>query len=269
MFDENDLAAPVVRLIPIEKVVIEGDGRRISKVGLQQLKLSIADQGLITPIQLYRLKGPEEKYGISAGRKRFRAVSALGFQTVPATIMDREAAKAWKASENLHRAGKNALGVSQDIVEYAEARKTLKYVVNELPRGGRQPHDRGYKRLAKEIGFDRKRIAEAYSHASLPSSIRKRVLKNSGKLNNRATLNALCRLSSEKEQRAYLKSRTGMSKLTKASKRITPPKRKIDIGADVGCRRLQSAWRKAGLQEVFDEQTEGARKLFLVWLKRS
>lgn len=53
---------------------------------LAELKQSISEKGLIQPITVRRL--PEGRYQIIAGERRFRAVSELEFDLVPAYVLD-------------------------------------------------------------------------------------------------------------------------------------------------------------------------------------
>jgi ParB family transcriptional regulator, chromosome partitioning protein len=110
------------------------------------------DQGQQNPIQLYKLF--DGKLGLAAGQHRLKAAKILGWEKIPAVLMPREEAKAWRAAENLYRNGLDQLQESLAIVEYAAERKTLPNVKNQVTKGGRQPHDKGHSKLAAATGYN-------------------------------------------------------------------------------------------------------------------
>ena len=144
---------------------------------VKRLERSIEDQGLRYPIHIYRLRQPHTgKYGLAAGQHRLRALINLGYDTVPAFVMKRKEAKAWKSSENLHRNELRALERSEDIVAYAKHRLNLQNVTNGISlKEGKQPHDKGYSKLAAYAEVDRKRIAEAHRYCKLPSAVKEMI----------------------------------------------------------------------------------------------
>ena len=185
-------------LVNIRDIVLGNCGREIDHYKVEQLQRSIADQGLRSPIQLYRAGHPHKgKFGLAAGQHQLQAAKNLGWQSIPAVVIKRKEAKAWRASENLHRSDLNELQKSLAIVEYAEGRRELPGVKTEVFRGGKQPHDKGYARLAAATGYNRKRIAEAYNHASFPKSVIKAILSHR-KLNKCAKLNLIAEMKTEK-----------------------------------------------------------------------
>jgi hypothetical protein len=173
----------------------------------------------------------------------------------------RKQAKAWKAAENLFRNDLSMLEKSLAIVEYAEERQQLPNVRVEVTKGGKQPHDKGYSRLAKALGFHRNRVKEAYAHASLPKSIQKAILEHR-KLNTRATLNRLVKMDTEEDQQRFVRgdSHAEQSKNKPAMKIGKPskaPKKKSALAA------LKSKWKATPFRHFYEAQPAGARKEFV------
>jgi ParB family transcriptional regulator, chromosome partitioning protein len=252
--------------VKIADIVLGKAVRPLDNVKLSQIEASIRDQGLQHPIHLYRLKAPHQgKYGLAAGQHRLHALINLSYQNAPAIIVSRRKAKAWQWSENLHRAALKALEMSEAIVGYAAERENLAKVESLL--GGQQPNDKGYSKLAKALGFDRKRIAEAYQHTALPKAVKDRIRRRK-KLNTRLILNALVGIEDEKEQLKFLKlqKEAGDSARKIASKR---PKTNSLKNPDEGASRvsplslLKREWKKAAFRKLYQQQKKSVRKRFV------
>jgi ParB family chromosome partitioning protein len=184
---------------------------------------------------------------------------------VPAVIIKRVQAKAWRASENLHRNDLSALEKSLAIVEYAKEREWLPNVRAEVTKGGKQPHDKGYSRLAKALGYHRNRVAEAHAHASLPKSIQKAILERR-KLNTSATLNRLVEMETEEDQLHFIRvdSHAEQSKNKPAMKIGKPskaPKKKSKDSMALAA--LKSKWKATPFRHFYETQPAGVRKEFV------
>jgi hypothetical protein len=124
-------------LVNISDIVLGNCGREVDDRKVRQLERSIADQGLRNPIQVYELSNDQQgKFGLAAGQHRLKAVKNLCWQKVSAVIIPRNEAKAWRASENLHRLELDELQKSLEIVEYATHRVELPGVNGKAPKGG-------------------------------------------------------------------------------------------------------------------------------------
>ena len=194
--------------IEINDIIIGERRRPLNDKKVVQFENSIRDQGFLQPIHLYRLHGMMKgKFKLVAGRHRLQALINLGYEHAMAIMIAREQAAAWEAAENLFRNDLSELQRSIEIVRYAEGRKRLSSVqANERKVGGRQPHDRGFKDLAKATGIDRKRIAEAFLHVQLPASVKRSVLSHP-ELDKRTVLNAICSMTDEAEQLAVVEGK--------------------------------------------------------------
>src|SRR5690349_2457129 len=117
MMSTSDPINQVVDVKISDIVLRDSKERPFDLEKIEQLEASILDQGLRQPIHLYLLKAPHAgKYGVAAGRHRLQALIKLDEETVPAFIISRKKAKAWKWSENLHRKRLTALELSEHIV---------------------------------------------------------------------------------------------------------------------------------------------------------
>jgi ParB family transcriptional regulator, chromosome partitioning protein len=255
-------------MVNVDDIVLGNGGRKIDDRKLKPLERSMADQGLQSPIQIYKTGNPHKgKFGLAAGQHRLQAAKNLGWQSVPAVVITREEAKAWRASENLHRNDINELQKSLAIVEYAEERKQLPRVKAGVPKGGRQPHDEGYAQLARNSGYSRKRIAEAHLHATLPNSVKNAILARR-KLNKRATLNLLAEMKTEEAQLRFIrghshaapaKKQAGakISKPTPSKPPTSKPKDSMAVFA------LKRKWEAAPFRAFYEAQPARARKEFI------
>jgi ParB family chromosome partitioning protein len=252
------------KLVDIEDIKLGNAGRRVDDAKVAQLATSISDQGLRYPIQLYRLKMPRGKYGLAAGQHRLAAFRKLGRRKIPAVILKRAEAKAWRASENLHRSALSALQKSIDIVAYAQERLKLPNVERRM-KGGRQPHDRGYSKLARVLNMSRRRIERAHQHVALPSSVKKLIIKRRD-LNKLATLDKVAKIKSEEDQLQYLQRKGTIASprdravIQKTEQKVSRP---LDLDETRRLSKLKVRWEKSGLLELYAHQTKRVQTAFL------
>jgi len=96
-----------VRDIPIEKIVVGPSQSRVRQIeeDIDELAASIRKLGLLEPVVVYLLAG--DKFELLTGQRRLLAAKSLGWEEIPAMIMERppnEAfAKAVSLTENLVR----------------------------------------------------------------------------------------------------------------------------------------------------------------------
>jgi ParB family chromosome partitioning protein len=92
---------------------------RMDEGALQELAASIRAQGLMQPILVRKIEsaGPQQKYEIIAGERRFRASRIAGLTEVPVLVKDvpDESAAAMALIENIQREDLNPLEEAQGI----------------------------------------------------------------------------------------------------------------------------------------------------------
>jgi len=192
-----------VVLVNIDDIKIFRWVRPLDKKHVKRLAASIRDDGIKQPIHLFKLDYPEHGYGIASGHHRFEAMKLLKKTSIPAFILTRDQAEVALWSLILLQPGLGILERSEAIVGYIKARSKLPTVNRLLPKGGKQPHDKGFSKTSAELGYSRKLIASAHKHDALSSDI-KETIKNAPHLNKRSILNRLCAMSSDADRREYL-----------------------------------------------------------------
>jgi ParB family chromosome partitioning protein len=251
--------APVdIKLVDVK---LMSNTRLLHPKKVNLLSASVGLHGLQHAIHVYELENGG--FGLAAGRHRFEAVKKLGWTTIPAVILTRAEALVWQWTENNDRYNIDALTESIGIVESARASEKLRGLVSEAPKGGKQPEDKGYSKLAKKTGRDRKRVSEAFLHHALPKLVKEKIYQNS-QLNKRRTLTLLGNMSTVNEQLAYIRG-NDKAKPASASSQTKKRKPKAPWGMYESCqlRTLKKAYRKCPYKAKFEKQSELIRKRFV------
>lgn len=158
--DEDVTDKNRVQEIELAKIVPNQNQPRtvFSEESIAELADTIYEHGLLQPIVLRKLA--EDQYEIIAGERRFRAVTKLGYEKVPAIV--REMSDSESASlaiiENLHREGLTA-------VEEAKAYAHL-MELNDLTQ----------KQLAKEMGKSQGFVANKLRLLKLEPTVQTAIL---------------------------------------------------------------------------------------------
>jgi ParB family transcriptional regulator, chromosome partitioning protein len=147
---------------PIEKIVPQkGQPRQhFDDALLEELAQSIKDHGLIEPIVVRRAPGPQEKYEIIAGERRWRATQRAGLHEIQVVVKDVSPLEAFELAlvENVQRAELNP-------IELAEA-------FDRLIREHAYTHDQ----LAGVLKKDRSTVTNALRLLKLPGRVRGMVM---------------------------------------------------------------------------------------------
>jgi ParB-like chromosome segregation protein Spo0J len=254
-------------LVPIEQIMVSEVLRRpIDPKAVDRLARAISRSGKITPIDVVRRKTMTgaTKLELCAGAHRHAACKKLGLTKVPVAILTSAQAKSWEQAENLFR-HLCVLDESEAMVNYVAAEGILSEAVKQ--KGGKQPHDEGYSRIAKSTGWDRKRVAEAYAHDGLAQSIKQRVRGTGNLDNNRAFLTRLSKLPSLSAQRELLKKMSSTAVASQKNKRrgsnptISPPLTVAQIRKRVT--ELEDVWENSPCKSVYDSQPTKVQREFL------
>jgi ParB family chromosome partitioning protein len=144
--------------IPVEKLFAntKQPRKRFEKKALEELSLSIQEQGIIQPIIARKI---DNKYEIIAGERRWRASQLVGLEKVPVLIKDTDPKKALELAliENIQRENLNP-------VEEAEA-----YVQLIKSYGLTQQE------VAQKVGKERATIANSVRLLALGREIREMI----------------------------------------------------------------------------------------------
>ena len=99
--------------------------RPIDPLWVEGLAALMKRDGQRTPIKVFRKK--DGRYGLIAGRHRFKAVEALGWGTIDAELFEGSALdrRAEEVAENLHRGGLSPLDRAAFVAEALEIEKVL------------------------------------------------------------------------------------------------------------------------------------------------
>lgn len=247
-----DASLAPVMTIPIDSVrVVAQDRRPIDADLVDALVASIRRDGLRTPIDV--AKGT---LVLCAGAHRLAACKKLGMNTIPARLLTPEQAKGWAAAENLFR-GLRELDKSNELVRYVEAHG----LATSSGKGGRQPHDKGYKRVADAIGWSRSRVREAYLHHALGDEIQAEV-RAQGMDDHRGFLTKIAKMDVE-AQRELLKQRAAEKK-----EHVPNGAMSARLGLSVAARNqkltlLGDLWVESALKPIYDKLPVNAQLEFL------
>lgn len=133
--------------------------RRFSQEEIQELALSIQENGLLQPILVRPSPTSEDRWELVAGERRLRAVASLGWPEIPALVreVDDRALLVLALVENLQRA---ELGPLEEAEGYRVLVESFGLTHGEV---------------AKAVGKDRTTVANALRLLRLPPSVRRLV----------------------------------------------------------------------------------------------
>lgn len=149
---------PVIRNIPIEKIVTNQMQPRRDMGDLSELTDSIRENGIIEPVIV---KPKDGVFEIIAGERRFRAAKAAGISEIPCIehdIPDNEALE-MSIIENIQRKDLNVFEQAYSIHSLAEI------------------YGYTHEEIAKKIGKSRVTVTELIRVTDLPEEIRERCLQ--------------------------------------------------------------------------------------------
>jgi ParB family transcriptional regulator, chromosome partitioning protein len=263
----RDAAVFRTETMPIDDIlVLDALRRPLNPANMDRLVKSIERDGQKTPIDVVRLtKGIHRgKCKVIAGAHRLAACERLGMTKVLVRILEPEQAVGWEEAENLFR-HLPALDESIALVNYAEKRG-----LTTVPTAkGRQPHDKGYSRVADALGYDRKRVTEAYAHHALPDSIKSRVrlLKLD---DNRKFLTKLSKIETIAGQSKFLDGMQSPSTNAenKGQLEASPEHAPASALTKTPLDTLFACWEKSSVKKVYDKQSKEVRQRFRASLEQ-
>jgi ParB family transcriptional regulator, chromosome partitioning protein len=148
-----------VRALPVSAIVPNPlqPRREFAPHELAELSTSIEANGLLQPIVVRPDPGQADRFQLIAGERRFRAVSGLGWNSVPAVIraVDDETLLVLALVENLQRSALSPL-------DEAEGYRVLS-----------DSFGLGAAEVARAVGKDRSTVSNALRLLKLPASVRR------------------------------------------------------------------------------------------------
>jgi ParB family chromosome partitioning protein len=183
-FISKKTAAPLVRLISIEKIEPNPRQARSELGNIEDLMASIKSRGVLEPI-LIRPVG--NKYEIIAGERRFAAAKSIGLKDLPCIEMNVNDSEAMEISliENLQRK-------DLDVFEEADGLKMLM-----------DTYGYSHGQISEKIGKARSTITEVINISKIPRGIRDLCVE-AGIDKNRSILIEISKMSSHDEMRTLV-----------------------------------------------------------------
>lgn len=244
--------------IQMSEITLKSTTRPRNDGKVRQIAASFENFGQVQPIHVYELANGG--YGIAAGLHRFEAAKALRWQTIAAVVLSRKRALTWRWTENNDRYHIDPLTESIGIVEVANGTEHLRECIET--KGGKQPNDKGYSKLAKKIGRSRKRVREAFQHHKLPKCVRDEIYKNP-EINKRTELTKLAKMKTTEEQLEYIQKRLPDARPSKRQARNKPSSRALSMRKLGKFTTLRKSYEETGFKSIFEKQSDVVRKKFI------
>ncbi len=177
-------AAPLVRMIPLERIAPNPHQARSSLGNIQELMSSIKLKGVLEPI-IVRVRG--ERYEIIAGERRYVASKNVGLKEIPAIEMNVTDNEAMEISliENLQRK-------DLDIFEEADGLKALMDIYNY-----------SHADISEKIGKGRSTITEIINICKIPVEART-LCAEAGLDKNRSVLVEISKMKSPADMKTLI-----------------------------------------------------------------
>lgn len=214
---------------------------------LQELKQSIAENGLVTPVTVRPHQG---SYQLIAGERRFRAVQELGYERIPAYVLEvRDDRQMMEMAliENVQRENLNpieeALGYQRLIDECALTQEVV----------------------AQKVGKDRVTIANSLRLLKLPDSVQESLRKSELSAGHaRALLGLPDRAQQIELWKTILKNSLSVRQVEKLVQRASKPKsaakKKVSPTAPYAVREAEDKLRRIfGTQVKINLQGKGGK----------
>jgi ParB family chromosome partitioning protein len=163
----SDIEVKKIRTNPLQPRV------QFDPKGLEDLKHSISENGMIQPITVRKVNG---EYELIAGERRLRAVLDLGYKKIPAFIMEVNSDNRMlelALVENVQREDLNAI----ELAKAFERLQTQYGLTQEL--------------VAKKVGKDRATVANFIRLLKLPDSIQESLRRDEVSMGHAKALMAL------------------------------------------------------------------------------
>jgi ParB family chromosome partitioning protein len=238
---------PTIKNFRVADIRVLGKHRPLVKEKVRVLADSIKAIGLNTPptVRLSK-KGPV----LVTGRHRLAAVKKLGRNHIPCIVMrgDKIDRQLWRIAENLHRGDLTKLQRAENIKKWDELIRKRGKGGQVAQPGGRQPHDKGHSKTAKQLGISREAVRRSKKIAGI-SPKAKTAAKAAGLSDNQA---ALLKVEKESTPEGQTKKVHELANSKQASRRhALPPDEvkqlKVLKKAYARARKFKKAWKCASV----------------------
>jgi ParB-like chromosome segregation protein Spo0J len=229
----------------IADIRVLGHHRPLDKDKVRELADSIKAIGLNTPPTVRpSKKGPV----LVTGQHRLEAAKFLGWKQIECLVMrgDKIERQLWRIAENLHRANLTKLERAEYIKKWDELIKKRAKGGHVRQAGGRQPHDKGLSKTAKQLGISREAVRRSKKIAGI-SPKAKKAAKKTGLDDNQAALLKAAKKSTPKGQTKTLHE---LAKNKQASRGHSPSPREVKQlkalkKAYAAAYKFKKAWKRA------------------------
>lgn len=187
-----------VQRIKMAETMLSGMARKRDAAHVEALADSMNRIGLLNPITVmranYTARGRADNPGfrVLAGGHRYEAAKMLGWEEIDAFVVecsedDAKSQRMIEITENLHRAELTAGERARLIAEWTELTGEKVRQLDAPAVGGKQPHEQGIRKTARELGLSEPDVRRCMKIASL-SPEAQAVAVEEGLDNNRSAL---------------------------------------------------------------------------------
>ncbi len=174
--------------IVLGQIEVPASHRDLDMEVVRQLAASIKEIGLQQPITV---KSYKSKFTLVAGRHRLEATRLLGENCIASFVMyaNKETARKWEISENLHRAELKGVDREEQAAEWTQLTgEGVSGTRFQKPQGGRP--EGGLSAMSRAAGINRTTARMALAIAAMPPEVKAAV--TAAKLNQKARYAVAC-----------------------------------------------------------------------------
>ena len=234
-----------IKKFRVADIRVLGKHRPLVKEKVRVLADSIKAIGLKTPptVRLSK-KGPV----LITGHHRLAAAKLLGLSRIDCSVMrgDKIDRQLWRIAENLHRGDLTKLQRAENIKKWDELIKKRGKGGQAAQPGGRQPHDKGLSKTAKQLNISREAVRRSKKIAGI-SPKAKKAAKKAGLDDNQSALLKAAKKSTPKGQTKKVRE---LAKSKQASRGHSPSPREVKQlkalkKAYAAAYKFKKAWKRA------------------------
>lgn len=245
--------------LPVAAIAVPNDRlKQRSTDRIEELKLSIAELGLLSPI-LVQSPGKGDRYRLIGGLHRFEAIRELGWETIPAVVLDINGmlARLAEIDENLVRSDLSPLEWAEHFAE----RKTVYEALHPetrhggAPKGGKVANlatwsERFTASAAKQFSMSERSISRSVErYRKIDPNVRARIA-STALARKGSDLDALAKLEPAVQERVVALMLSGDDEAPRsvgaAARQLMGTRPAPVMKADAEFAALMRAWKAAG-----------------------